>query len=79
MKNSKRTVNRITAPVKNFGQRSANLLLILAAAGVLIIGRVDMISLENVRGQLVDAAGRAVGLSAGRRAAPAEAAIEAAL
>ena len=55
MKNSKRTVNRITAPVKNFGQRSANLLLILAAVGVLIIGRVDMISLENVRVQLVDA------------------------
>ena len=56
MKNSKRTVNRITAPVKNFGQRSANLLLILAAAGVLIIGRADMINLENVRVQLVDAA-----------------------
>ena len=55
MKNSKRTVNRITAPVKNFGQRSANLLLILAAVGVLIIGRVDMISLENVRVQFVDA------------------------
>ena len=56
MKNSKRTVNRITAPVKNFGQRSANLLLILAAAGVLIIGRVDMVSLEDVRLQVVDAA-----------------------
>ena len=56
MTNSKRTVNRITAPVKNFGQRSANLLLILAAAGVLIIGRADMINLENVRVQLVDAA-----------------------
>ena len=55
MKNSKRTVNRITAPVKNFGQRSANLLLILAAVGVLIIGRVDMINLENVRVQFVDA------------------------
>ena len=55
MKNSKRSVNRITAPVKNFGQRSANFLLILAAAGVLIIGRADMINLESVRVQLVDA------------------------
>ena len=55
MKNSKRTANRITAPVKNFGQRSANLLLILAAAGVLIIGRVDMVSMESVRVQLIDA------------------------
>ena len=55
MKNSKRTVNLITAPVKKLGERSANLLLILAAVGVLIIGRVDMISLENVRVQLVDA------------------------
>ena len=55
MKNSKRTVNRITAPVKNFGQRSANLLLILAAAGVLIIGRVDTVSMESIRVQLIDA------------------------
>ena len=55
MKNSKRTVNRITAPVKTFGQRSANLLLILAAAGVLIIGRVDTVSMESIRVQLIDA------------------------
>ena len=55
MKKSKRTVNRITVPVKNFGQRSANLLLILAAAGVLIIGRVDTVSMESIRVQLVDA------------------------
>ena len=55
MKNSKRTVNRIPVPVKNFGQRSANLLLILAAAGVLIIGRVDTVSMESIRVQLIDA------------------------
>ena len=55
MKNSKRTVNRITAPVKNLGQRSANLLLILAAAGVLIIGRVDTITVEHIRVQVIDA------------------------
>ena len=55
MKNSTRTVNRITAPVKTVTQRFAYLLLILSAIGVLVIGRVDVASMEQVRVQIVDA------------------------
>ena len=55
MKNSTRTVNRITAPVKSVTQRFAYLLLILSAIGVLVIGRVDVASMEQVRMQIVDA------------------------
>ncbi len=55
MKNSTRTVNRVTAPVKSVTQRFAYLLLILSAIGVLVIGRVDVASMEQVRMQIVDA------------------------
>ena len=55
MKNSTRTVNRIAAPVKSVTQRFAYLLLILSAIGVLVIGRVDVASMEQVRAQIVDA------------------------
>ena len=55
MKNSTRTVNRIAAPVKSVTQRFAYLLLILTAIGVLVIGRVDVASMEQVRTQIVDA------------------------
>ncbi len=55
MKNSTRTVNRIAAPVKSVTQRFAYLLLILSAIGVLVIGRVDVASMEQVRSQIVDA------------------------
>ena len=55
MKNSTRTVNRIAAPVKSVTQRFAYLLLILSAIGVLVIGRVDVASMEQVRTQIVDA------------------------
>ena len=55
MKNSTRTVNRIAAPVKSVTQRFAYLLLILTAIGVLVIGRVDVASMEQVRAQIVDA------------------------
>ena len=54
MKNSTRTVNRITAPVKSVTQRFAYLLLILSAIGVLVIGRVDVASMEQVRVHIVD-------------------------
>ena len=55
MKNSTRTVNRVTAPVKSVTQRFTYLLLILSAIGVLVIGRVDVASMEQVRMQIVDA------------------------
>lgn len=55
MKTSTRTVNRIAAPVKSVAQRFAYLLLILGAVGVLVIGRVDVASMEQVRVQVVDA------------------------
>ena len=55
MKNSPRTDNRIAAPVKSVTQRFAYLLLILSAIGVLVIGRVDVASMEQVRTQIVDA------------------------
>lgn len=55
MKTSTRTVNRIAAPVKSAAQRFAYLLLILGAVGVLVIGRVDVASMEQVRVQIVDA------------------------
>ena len=55
MKNSTRTVNRIAAPVKSVTQRFAYLLLILSAIGVLVIGRVDVATTEQVRTQVVDA------------------------
>jgi len=55
VKNSTRTVNRIAAPVKSVAQRFAYLLLILGAVGVLVIGRVDVASMEQVRSQIVDA------------------------
>ena len=55
MKDSTRTVKRITAPVKTVTQRFAYPLLILSAIGVLVIGRVDVASMEQVRVQIVDA------------------------
>ena len=55
MKNSTRTDNRIAAPVRSVTQRFAYLLLILSAIGVLVIGRVDVASMEQVRSQIVDA------------------------
>jgi len=55
VKNSTRTVNRIAAPVKSAAQRFAYLLLILGAVGVLVIGRVDVASMEQVQIQIVDA------------------------
>ncbi|MBB53788.1 MAG: rod shape-determining protein MreC [Magnetovibrio sp.] len=55
MKNSTRTDNRIAAPVKSVTQRFTYLLLILSAIGVLVIGRVDVASMEQVRTQIVDA------------------------
>tara|TARA_A100001388_G_scaffold227691_1_gene179084 strand:- start:144 stop:1025 length:882 start_codon:yes stop_codon:yes gene_type:complete len=55
VKNSTRTVNRIAAPVKSVTQRFAYLLLILSAIGVLVIGRVDVATTEQVRTQVVDA------------------------
>ena len=54
VKNSTRTVNGTAAPVKGVVQRFTHLLLILAAIGVLVIGRVDAISMEQVRAQIVD-------------------------
>jgi len=55
VKNSTRTVNRIAAPVRSAAQRFAYLLLILGAIGILVIGRVDVASVEQVRAQIVDA------------------------
>ncbi len=55
MKNSTRSVNRIAAPVKSVAQRFAHLLLILAAIGILVMGRIDVLSMEQVRAKIVDA------------------------
>jgi len=55
VKNSTRTVSRIAAPVKSAAQRFAYLLLILGAIGVLVIGRVDVASMEQLRAHITDA------------------------
>ncbi len=54
VKNSTRTVSRIAAPVKSVVLRFTNLMLILFAVGILVLGRVDAISMEQVRAQIID-------------------------
>ena len=55
MKDSTRTVSRITAPVKSAAQRFAYMALILGAVGVLVIGRVDAVHMDQLRAQITDA------------------------
>ncbi|MDD9877495.1 MAG: rod shape-determining protein MreC [Magnetovibrio sp.] len=55
MKNSSRTVSRITAPVRSAAQRFAYLMLVLGGVGILVIGRVDTLMMERVRAQITDA------------------------
>ena len=56
MKETRRTVNRIAQPVKTLAQRFAFMALVLAAVALIVLGRVDVGSVERARTQILDAA-----------------------
>ncbi len=55
MKETRRTVNRIAQPVKTLAQRFAYMALVLAAVALIVLGRVDVGSVERARNQILDA------------------------
>ncbi len=55
MKETRRTVNRIAQPVKTLAQRFAFMALVLAAVALIVLGRVDVGSVERARTQILDA------------------------
>lgn len=56
MKDTRRTVNRIAQPVKTLAHRFAFMALVLAAVGLIVLGRVDVATVESARNQIMDAA-----------------------
>lgn len=56
MKDTRRTVNRIAQPVKTLAQRFAFVAGMLGAVGLIVLGRVDVSTVESARQQVVDAA-----------------------
>ncbi|MEK9752302.1 MAG: rod shape-determining protein MreC [Rhodospirillaceae bacterium] len=55
MKETRRTVNRIAQPVKTLAQRFAFVALVLGAVALIVLGRVDVGSVERARNQILDA------------------------
>ena len=55
MKETRRTVNRIAQPVKTVAQRFAFMALVLFAVGLIVLGRVDVGTVERARSQILDA------------------------
>jgi len=55
LKDTTRTVNRIAQPVKALANRFAFMALILAAVALIVLGRVDVATIDNVRSQVTDA------------------------
>jgi rod shape-determining protein MreC len=56
LKDTRRTVSRIAQPVKTLAHRFAFVALVLAAVALIVLGRVDVASVEKARQQVVDAA-----------------------
>lgn len=56
MKDTRRTVNRIAQPVKTLAHRFAFMALVLAAVALIVLGRVDVATVEKARTQIIDAA-----------------------
>ena len=55
MKDTRHTVNRIAQPVKTLAHRFAFMALMLAAVALIVLGRIDVTTVEKVRIQIVDA------------------------
>jgi rod shape-determining protein MreC len=55
LKETRRTVNRIAQPVKTLAQRFAFVALVLGAVALIVLGRVDVGSVERARNQILDA------------------------
>ncbi len=55
MKTNSRSVSRIAAPIKSLAQRFTYMALILAAVGMVVIGRVDSAAIDKARDQITDA------------------------
>jgi rod shape-determining protein MreC len=55
LKETRRTVNRIAQPVKTVAQRFAFMALVLFAVGLIVLGRVDVGTVERARSQILDA------------------------
>jgi rod shape-determining protein MreC len=56
LKDTRRTISRITQPVKTVAHRFAYMTLVLAAVALIVLGRVDIATVENARTQIIDAA-----------------------
>ena len=56
MKDTRRTVNRIAQPVRTLAQRFAFVAGMLGAVALIVLGRVDVSTVETARQQVVDAA-----------------------
>ena len=56
MKDTRRTVSRIAQPVKTVAHRFAYMALVLAAVGLIVLGRIDVATVESARTQILDAA-----------------------
>ena len=55
MKETRRTVNRIAQPVKTLASRFAFMALVLAGVALIVLGRVDVATVERARSQILDA------------------------
>jgi rod shape-determining protein MreC len=55
VKNNPRAISRITQPLRNFAQRFAYVGLIVAAFGLMMLGKVDALLVERFRAQVTDA------------------------
>lgn len=55
MKDGQRTLNRVAAPIRNLAQRFAYAGLIIAAFGLMMLGKVETAVIERVRAQVTDA------------------------
>lgn len=55
MKTNSRSVSRIAAPIKSLAQRFTYMALILTAVGLVVIGRVDLATIDKARDQVTDA------------------------
>ncbi len=55
MNDRERSINRIAAPVRTFAQRFAHIGLIIAAAALMLVGKMEPAAIERVRAQVTDA------------------------
>jgi len=55
LKDTRHTVNRIAQPVKTLAHRFAFMALMLAAVALIVLGRIDVTTVEKTRIQIVDA------------------------